>query len=153
MSVLHLPQPKRYPGVSYAVGREKIREYAYAVGESAQLTLDLMAARSAGFADLVAPPMFVVVYSSPAIGPAILDPEIGMNIMAMVHGGQEFHWHEPVIAGDEITTTVTFEELSVKGGKGFYQYRSYSENQIGKLVCEGIWTFIVRGFEQKENVE
>ena len=47
---------------SYAVGREKIREFARAVGESEPLYLDLEAARAAGHPDLVAPPMFAVVY-------------------------------------------------------------------------------------------
>ena len=31
--------------------------------------------------------MFCVVYSAPALGPAILDPEVGINLPAMVHGG------------------------------------------------------------------
>ena len=54
--------------------REKIREYARAVGETNPLHLDLEAARAAGYADLVAPPMFAVVYSGPAVGPADLRP-------------------------------------------------------------------------------
>ena len=57
-----------FPPVTYAVGREKIREYAGAVGETSPLHTDLDAARAAGYGDLVAPPMFVVVYTSPAIG-------------------------------------------------------------------------------------
>ncbi|MGD1052056.1 MAG: MaoC family dehydratase N-terminal domain-containing protein, partial [Solirubrobacteraceae bacterium] len=39
---------------TYAVGREKIREFARAVGESDPLHLDLEAARAAGHRDLVA---------------------------------------------------------------------------------------------------
>ena len=67
---------KSYDPVVYAVGREKIREYARAVGETSPLHLDVEAARAAGYADVVAPPMFAVVYSAPAVGPAIFDPEI-----------------------------------------------------------------------------
>ena len=51
---------------TYAVGREKIREYAAAVGETNPLHHDLDAAREAGYADVVAPPMFAVVYSAAA---------------------------------------------------------------------------------------
>ena len=47
------------------------------------------------------------VYSAPAMGPAILDPELEINLGAMVHGGQEFEWRERVCAGDLITTTAT----------------------------------------------
>ena len=45
---------KTYPSTTYAVGREKIREYAQAVGETQPLYLDLDAAREAGYDDLVA---------------------------------------------------------------------------------------------------
>ena len=56
---------KTYEPTLYAVGREKIREYARAVGETNPLYLDVEAARAAGYADVVAPPMFAVVYSAP----------------------------------------------------------------------------------------
>ena len=136
---------RTYEPVVYAVGREKIREYAAAVGESDPLYLDLEAARAAGYADLVAPPMFAAVYSAPAIGPAILDPAVGINFTMMVHGGQEFVWGTPVVAGDEITTTATVKEISERGGMGFYVFASESENQRGERVCTGTWTNIVRG--------
>ena len=57
---------KQYPPVTYAVGREKIREYAFAVGETNPLHLDVEAARAAGYRDVVAPPMFASVYCSRA---------------------------------------------------------------------------------------
>ena len=136
---------RTYEPVVYAVGREKIREYAAAVGESDPLYLDLEAARAAGYADLVAPPMFAAVYSAPAIGPAILDPAVGIDFTMMVHGGQEFVWGAPVVAGDEITTTATVKEISERGGMGFYVFASESENQRGERVCTGTWTNIVRG--------
>ena len=60
----------------------------------------------------VAPPMFAVVYSAPAVGPPIFDPEIELNFAMMVHGGQEFVWGPPVIAGDEITTTARVKDIS-----------------------------------------
>src|SRR5438874_13016719 len=91
---------KEYEPVLYAVGREKIREYAHAVGETNPLHLDLEAARAAGHADLVAPPMFAVVYASGALGPAMFDPEVGMDFARMVHGAQEFVWGPLVVAGD-----------------------------------------------------
>src|SRR5213083_915426 len=111
---------KSYEPKIYAVGREKVREYANAVGESNPIHLDVEAARAAGYADVVAPPMFAVVYSAPAVGPGIFDPEIGINFAMMVHGGQEFRWGKPVVAGDEITTTATVTDISERDGKGFY---------------------------------
>jgi acyl dehydratase len=136
---------KTFPPVVYAVGREKIREYAHATGEANPVCLDTASARAAGYADVVAPPMFAVVYSAPAMGPAILDPEVAINFTAMVHGGQDFVWGAPVVAGDEITTTATVKDISERGGMGFYVFESVSENQRGETVCTATWTNIVRG--------
>ena len=128
----------------YAVGREKVREYAWATGETNPLHLDVEAARAAGYADVVAPPMFAAVYCGPAIGPAILDPEVGIDFSRMVHGAQEFTWAEPVVAGDEITTEADLEESSERGGLQFFVFKTTSTNQRGELVSEGRWTNIVR---------
>ncbi len=136
---------KSFPSVTYAVGREKIREYAAAVGETNPLHLDLEAARTAGYADLVAPPMFAVVYSSPAVTVAMFDPELGVDFARVVHGAQELVWGPLVIAGDEITTTATVKEVSERGGMIFYVFEAASDNQRGETVCTGTWTVIVRG--------
>ena len=136
---------KEYPATTYEVGLEKIREYANAVGQAEPVHHDREAAQAAGFRDVVAPPMFAVVYSSPAMGPAILDPDVGINFAAMVHGGQEFVWGEPVCAGDEITTRAKVSEIYEKDGNGFYVFESVSTNQDGDEVVRATWTNIVRG--------
>jgi acyl dehydratase len=136
---------KTYAPTVYAVGREKIREYALAVGETNPLHLDPAAARAAGFRDVVAPPMFCVVYCGQSLGPAIFDPEVGINFALMVHGGQEFVWGPLVVAGDEITTTVSVKSIEERAGNGFYAFESQSVNQDGETVCTGTWTNIVRG--------
>lgn len=136
---------KTYPPLLYAVGREKIREFANAVGETDPLHLDLDAARAAGYADLVAPPMFAVVFGLPALVPVMFDPELAINFAMLVHGGQEFVWGPLVVAGDEITTTVTIKDISERGGMGFYIFESSSLNQRGETVVTATWTNIVRG--------
>jgi acyl dehydratase len=136
---------KEWPGVTYQVGREKIKEYANALGIENPVHFDVEAARAAGFRDVVAPPMFAVVYSAPAMGPVMFDPEVGMNFAAMVHGGQEFEWGEPVCSGDEVTTTPKCLSIEEKDGKGFYVFESVSVNQDGERVVRAVWTNIVRG--------
>ena len=137
---------KRYPPGLYAVGREKIREYAHAVGETNPLHLDLDAARAAGYADLVAPPMFAVVYCSGVFMPALFDPELQINFAMLVHGSQAFRWDgPPVVAGDEISTVISVKSIAEKGGLGFYVFETVSDNQRGETVCVGEWTNIIRG--------
>jgi acyl dehydratase len=135
---------RAYPPTVYAVGREKIREYASAVGERNPIHLDPEAARGAGFADVVAPPMFAVVYSNPAILPGLFDPDLGIDFAHLVHGAQDFRWGPLVVAGDEITTTATVKDVSERGGMGFYVFETESVNQSGETVCVGLWTNIVR---------
>jgi len=129
----------------YEIGREKIKEYAHAVGLTDAVHFDRAAAQAAGYRDVVAPPMFAVVYSSGAVGPAIFDPEIGINFAMMVHGAQEFAWSEPVVSGDTITTSGSFKDYKESAGMQFYVFETISKNQDGAEVCRGTWTNIVRG--------
>ena len=94
--------------------------------------------------DLVAPPMFAVVYGMPALAPAMFDPEVGIDFDHLLHGSQEFRWGPLVVAGDEITTSVTLKDISRRAGMGFYVFESVSTNTRGETVCVGVWTDIVR---------
>ena len=101
---------KTYAPVTYAVGREKVREYAHAVGETNPLHLDVEAARGRR------PPRRRRAADVrrrlrvAAVSRALFDPEVGMDFARMVHGAQEFTWGPLVVAGDEITTEVEVAE-------------------------------------------
>ncbi len=136
---------KRYPADTYAVGREKVREYASAVGETLPVYHDLAAARAVGYADVVAPPMFAAVYAGRALAPCLFDPGLGIDFAMLVHGYQEFRWGPLVVAGDEIRTEVTVADISERAGLRFYVFVTSSENQRAQTVCTGRWTNIVRG--------
>ncbi|HLH66417.1 MAG TPA: MaoC family dehydratase N-terminal domain-containing protein [Solirubrobacteraceae bacterium] len=135
---------KRYEPVLYAVGREKVREFARAVGETDPLHLDVEAARAAGYADVVAPPMFAVVYAGAAMAHAVFDPELEIDFAHLVHGEQEFRWGPLVVAGDEIETVARLADVRERGGMTFYVFETASRNQAGERVCDGVWTHIVR---------
>ena len=136
---------KSYPSFEYEVGKEKIAEYARAVGEENPVYYDRAAAKEAGFRDVVAPPMFAVIYSWGAVAHPAVDPEVDLNFAMLVHGGQEFEWGEPVCSGDLISTEASVKDVSEKGGMGFYVFETVSLNQEGAEVARGTWTNIVRG--------
>ena len=135
---------KSYPPFEYEVGREKIREYAYAIGATNPVHFDRDAAQADGFRNVVAPPMFAVVYSAGSVAPGVLDPELGINLALMLHGSQEFVWGEPVCAGDTITTETTFKDHREEDGRTYFVFESVSKNQEGQEVVRGTWTNIVR---------
>ena len=136
---------KTYDTVTYEAGAEKIREFATAIGAENPVHHDRDAAKAAGYRDIVAPPMFCVVYAGRGVGPAVFDPEVGINYATMVHGSQEFVWSEPVCDGDVITTETRVADISEKAGNGFYVFETVSTNQDGAEVVRGTWTNIVRG--------
>src|SRR3954451_18638139 len=117
---------KTYPPSVYAVGREKIREYAVAVGEANPLHIDVDVARAAGYKGVVAPPMFCVVYGGVALGPAMFDPEVGIDFARLLHSAQEFKWGPLVVAGDEVETIMTVKDISARREMGFYTFESVS---------------------------
>jgi acyl dehydratase len=143
--VSHDALGKSYPPFEYEVGREKIREYSYAIGATNPVHFDREAAQAEGFRDVVAPPMFAVVYSAGSVGPGVLDPELGINLMLMLHGSQEFVWGEPVCAGDTITSVTTFKDHREEEGRTYFVFESVSKNQDGQETVRGTWTNIVRG--------
>jgi acyl dehydratase len=136
---------KTYPAHVYEVGKEKIGEYAEAVGEDNPVYFDRDKAREAGFRDVVAPPMFAVVYSWRTVWAPAFDSEVGMDVAKLLHASQEFTWGEPVCAGDVITTELTVADIYPKGPNGFYVFETVSTNQDGAEVARGTWTNIVRG--------
>jgi acyl dehydratase len=136
---------KSYPSFEYEVGKEKIGEYARAVGEENPVYFNRAAATEAGFRDVVAPPMFAVVYSWGSVALPAADPDVDLNLAMLVHGGQEFVWGEPVCSGDVISTVASVKDISEKGGMGFYVFETASTNPDGQEVARGNWTNIVRG--------
>jgi acyl dehydratase len=69
---------------------------------------------------------------------------VGIDFSRLVHGAQDFTWHAPVVAGDEITTEAAFGDKAKRGDIMVYTFTSRSVNQRGELVCEGTWTNFVR---------
>lgn len=131
--------------VEYAVGREKIHEFVTVIGERHAVFRSAAAAREAGYRDVVAPPMFAVVYAGAAVRPAIFDPETGIDTERMLHVGQRFAWGDPVCAGDTVTTETEIADVSSRGRNKLYVFSSVSRNQDDDEVVRGRWTMMVRG--------
>ena len=115
---------KSYAPQTYEVGREKVREFAAAIGDGNPAYHDVDAARAAGHSDLVAPPTFsVVVTRGPQIS-VIEDPELGLDFSRVVHGDQKFELARPIVAGDVLTTTASVAAAHTRAGNDFLTIRS-----------------------------
>lgn len=136
---------KKYPPSTYEIGKEKIKEYARAVGDTNPLYLDDEKAKASKYGGIIAPPTFAVVFAKDPVGRMLLDPELALNLMMLVHGEQEFEFLKVIRPGDVITTEGEIAEIYEKKGKSFVSMVTTSKNQNGDDVCKGKWMFVIRG--------
>ena len=141
---------RSYPaGTSYLVGREKIREFASAIGDTNPVFHDVEAARALGYADLVAPTTFPVILSLKASGAVVRDPELGLDYTRVVHGEQRFAYSRPIVAGDELVVTTTIESIRTMAGNDMIVTRGEIATVEGEHVVTTTSLLVSRGPEDE----
>ncbi len=133
------------PTVPYLVGREKIREFARAVFSTSALSMDVAAARAAGYRDLVAPPTFGVVIQELTLRQLLDEPDAGIDFSRVVHGDQRFSYTRPIVAGDELTATLSVLSIKSLGGHAMVASESSIVDATGAHVVTAVSTLVVRG--------
>lgn len=144
-------QGRVYPPTSpYLVGREKVREFARAVLSEAAIHHDPEAARSAGFADVVAPPTFPIVVQDLTLQQLLADDEAAVDFSRVVHGDQRFTYSRPVVAGDELTGTMTVTSVKQLGGNSMVTSATEIVDAAGEHVVTAVSTLVVRAADEGE---
>ncbi|PZR54837.1 MaoC family dehydratase [Xylanimonas oleitrophica] len=148
-----LPDPafagREYPATqAYSVGREKVREFADAVGALHPAHHDIVVARGLGHPDLVAPPTFAVVIAQRAEAQYITDPAAGVDFSRVVHADERFTHHRPIVAGDELVTVLHVDSVVHRAGIAMVTTRC----EISAVTADGhepvstvVSTLAVRG--------
>ena len=136
---------KQYPPVRYEVGREKLREFAAAVGETDPLYHDEEAARAAGHPDIPAVPTFPIVLSLRAGQLVYGDPALGLDYSRVVHGEQEFVYRRPIRAGDRLLATGKVAAIDVRGRHELLTLETSVTTEGGEPVCTVRTTLLSRG--------
>ncbi len=140
---------RTYPaGPSYLVGREKIREFARAVGDSNPAYLDPEAARALGYVDVIAPPTFAIVLSLDAANAALFDPELGLDYSRVVHGEQSFAYTRPICAGDELIVTTVIENIRSMAGNDMITTKGIITTVDGEPVATATSMLVARGEDE-----
>jgi acyl dehydratase len=135
------------PTEPYLVGREKIREFARAIGAENAEYLDPEAARAIGYADVVAPPTFPFVITMAASRQIVTDPALGLDYSRVVHGDQRFAYTRPVVAGDSLVCVNTVDEILSRGGHDFLTTRTDVSTEAGEPVVI-VWSKLVQRGEE-----
>ncbi|MBB3097390.1 acyl dehydratase [Actinoplanes campanulatus] len=135
------------PTEPYLVGREKIREFARAIGATDAAYHDPAAARALGYPDVVAPPTFPVAITMAASRQVIADPALGLDYTRVVHGDQRFAYTRPVVAGDALVCVNSVDEIISRGGHEFITTRTEVTTEAGEPVVT-VWSKLVQRGEE-----
>ncbi|MEJ7649412.1 MAG: MaoC family dehydratase N-terminal domain-containing protein [Nakamurella sp.] len=128
----------------YLVGREKLREFAAAVGELAPVCHDVDVARAAGHSDLVAPVTFTIAVIAAAQDAVLFDPALGLDFSRVVHGEQRFVHHRSIVAGDTLLRTVHIDAIRVAAGNDIISLRTEVTAADGAAVSTAFSTLVSR---------
>ncbi|MFI9720324.1 MaoC family dehydratase N-terminal domain-containing protein [Streptomyces sp. NPDC052396] len=140
---------RTYPATEpYEVGREKIREFAEAIGDMNPAYTDPAAARALGHADVIAPPTFVFAITYRAAGQVVQDPQLGLDFSRVVHGDQQFAYTRPVRAGDRLSATSTIEVIKSLAGNDVLTIRGEVHDQNGEHVVTTHMKLVARAAEE-----
>ena len=130
----------------YQVGREKIREFADAIGDPQPIYRSAAAAAAAGHPDVIAPPTFVMVlFNQYALSAVVEDPGLGLDYDRMVHGDMSFEYMRPVRAGDRLAVSTYIDEIMSRAGNDFLVLRADIDTEAGERVVTARAQLVVRG--------
>jgi acyl dehydratase len=133
------------PTPPYEVGREKIREFAQAIGDPDPAYRDPEAARALGHPDVVAPPTFPIVISMPAADQVVYDPALGLDWSRVVHGDQRFTHERPMRPGDRVVAVVTVESIKSFAGNDMITLMTEMSTEDGELISTARALLVSRG--------
>lgn len=137
---------RTYPSSEpYQLSREKIREFARAIGDTNPAYHDVAAAQALGYPDLVAPPTVPFVIATAALSAFIFDPDLGLDYGRVVHGEQSFDYTRPLCAGDEIVVDASIEAIDSAGRNEFLNFRADLRTTAGEPLCVTRSVIVSRG--------
>ena len=128
---------KVYQGPDWEVTVESTRAYAAAYGDDNQSFL--------GGGEIVAPPMYGVVFQLPALMAPLFDPDLEVNMGKLVHGEERMRYLVPVKPGDTISSKAVVAAIEEKSSGEVLDIALESVNQDGVKVCESKAVMFIRG--------
>lgn len=125
---------KTYPATRpYVVSREKIAEFAAALGDENP---------AYSGPEAIAPPTFAAVLAAEAWGALFADDELELELRRTIHYDQRFAWTRPVRAGDVLTATLAIDKVRTRGATAFITVSVVLATTSGEGVCVATSTLL-----------
>jgi len=135
---------REYPPVETRVTREAIRSYALACNEDNPRYLD--AAAPGG---IIAPPIFGVVVTLESLLRASGDPEVGVDVMRLLHGEQEMELLAPIRPDDIITSRSRIAKIETRATGEALDIEITAHNQNREPVLRAVTGIFIRGAKRE----
>ena len=122
---------REYPPVTTNVTLDAMQKYARAYNDDNPAFFD--ASRAGG---IVAPPMFGVTVTWGALMKAMMDPELHVDLLRLVHGEQDMEFPNPIRPGDVIDASAKIISIEAKTTGETMTVELNAANQKGSR-CKG----------------
>jgi acyl dehydratase len=136
---------KTYQELTFEVERDRVTQFALAVGEDDPRFLEDGAARAEGYPEQLAFPTFPTVVGILASAQVVTDVELGLDYTRVVHGEQEYEWRRPIVVGDVLKATPRIADVYSKGPNEFLVIEAEMTDGDGEVVCISRGTLLSRG--------
>lgn len=139
-----------FPPFTIEVARGKIHELALAIGDANPIYHSQEAAQAAGYADVplfpTSPTTFTFWGNTEMLAHLM---DLGLNVMRILHGEEEYEYLAPLYPGDVLTGVVTIIEGKSRQGRDgssmdIVTLETAYNNQTGDAVLRARQTIVVR---------
>src|SRR5215469_10084135 len=130
---------KHYPAVKAAVTLKALQKYARAYDHDNPFFFD---EKQPGA--IIAPPMYGVVPTWQSIVKVVTDPEVGADLLRLVHGEQDMEFVTPMRPGDVITSTAAIRSITGGATGETMSIEITARNQRAEIVQNTIFTAFIR---------
>ena len=128
----------------YEVSAAKIREFAAAIGDPHPLYRDAAAARAAGYADVLAPPTFPIVFTAAAEERFLAAAGAAVELSHVLHREQRFAYTRPIVAGSTLRCAVSVADAVIRGEQDVLTTVTQVRTEAGEHVVAVTSTILVR---------
>ena len=108
---------KEFPPYAVTVERDKVREFARAIGDLNPFYLDDRVGAASEWGHVIAPPTFATTFRDESADTNALLRELGTDISRVLHGEQEFEIHRQLQPGQTYLCRATVVDIYEKSGK------------------------------------
>jgi acyl dehydratase len=136
---------REFPAVTTDVTVDALQRYARAYNDDNPAFFD---PSSAG--GIIAPPMFGVTVTWNALMKAMMDPELNVDLLRLVHGEQDMEFPTPIRPGDVITATAKIVSIEAKTTGETMAVELNATNQHGQPVQKTLFIIFIRGARNRD---